>query len=181
MERAELALRRVGNVLELADLLISAAYGAVWAGDDLLASEYVDRAAPIVQAYGDPFMSMILSGNRGLAALFTADLDEAKSAFRDQLQLVRELVVIPVAAEGLLGLAAIAAAEGDFLRAARLRGNVRGENQQDVIEARVDEQFLREARTRPEWAAGLHEGAGMSFEEAIAFALEEAPTLEESR
>jgi predicted ATPase/DNA-binding SARP family transcriptional activator len=181
MERAEFALRRVGNVLELADLLISAAYGAVWAGDDLRAREYVDRAAPIVQAYGDPFMSMILSGNRGLAALFTADLDEAKSAFRDQLQLARELVVIPVAAEGLLGLAAIAAAEGDFLRAARLRGNVRGENQQDVIEARVDEQFLREARTRPEWAAGLREGAGMSFEEAIAFALEEAPTLEESR
>ena len=82
-----------------------------------------------------------------------------------------ELVVIPVAAEGLLGLAAIAAADGDFLRAARLRGTVRGEGTQDVIEARVDEQFLREAWTRPEWAAGLHEGAGMSFEEAIAFAL----------
>jgi hypothetical protein len=59
-------------------------------------------------------------GNLGLAALFTGDTDAAERAFREELMLCRELVVLPIAFEGLRGLAAIAAGHGDGQRAAAL-------------------------------------------------------------
>ena len=65
---------------------------------------------------------MLLSGNAGLAALFTDHLDEAWDAFREELAVCREIVVLPFAAEGLAGLAAIESIDGDLDRAARLSG-----------------------------------------------------------
>lgn len=115
-------LRRVGNVYQLADLLTSAAYSALCAGGDADAREYVERAIPMVSGLDDRFVWMIVCGNRGLAALFIGDPEVARDAFREELELCRELVVRPIAAEGLLGLAALAAACDDPLRAARLRG-----------------------------------------------------------
>ena len=88
---------------------------------------------------------MVLHGNFGLAALLTGDTDTAREAFRDELRLCRELVVLPVAAEGLLGLAAIAAARDDPDRAARLVGAAAAHaygSQQHDLKARLDAAFL---------------------------------------
>ena len=66
----------------------------------------------------------------GLAALLTDNFGGAADAFHEQLELARELVILPAAFEGLRGLAAVAAHHGDHDRAARLcdqagkRGNL---------------------------------------------------------
>ena len=65
---------------------------------------------------------MINSGNLGLAALLTGETDTASHAFREELTLCREMVVRPVAFEGLRGLAAVAVVNGDDERAATLVG-----------------------------------------------------------
>ena len=60
---------------------------------------------------------MLLRGNFGLAALLTGDTDDARRAFREKLALCRQLVVLPFAFEGLIGLAAVATVRGNLDRA----------------------------------------------------------------
>ena len=122
---------------------------------------------------------MINSGNRGLAALLTGETDAASHAFREELKLCRDLVVRPVAFEGLRGLAAVAVVDGDDKRAATLVGAAathRYDQAEDPVEARLDETFFEPARARcgtDAWNAAAREGSALSFEDAIAYALEE--------
>jgi len=79
----------------------------------------------------------------------------------------------------LVGLAGVAAASGDLLRAGRLVGAAsahRYGSQQDGVELRLDQAFFQDARRQcagNHWEAAVCEGARLSFEEAIAYALEE--------
>jgi predicted ATPase/DNA-binding SARP family transcriptional activator len=179
VERAALLLTDVGNVHQLGDLLNSATYGALCVGSDHDAKDFIDRAVSIARGLDDPSMWMVIQGNLALAALLTGDTDAASQAFREELRLCRELVVRPAACEGLLGLAAIAAAGGDVRRAARLVGAASAHTygqHQDIIEARLDAAFLQPGRKRHgagEWDADLRHGATLNFEDAIAYALEE--------
>jgi hypothetical protein len=124
---------------------------------------------------------MINSGNLGLAALLTGETDTASHAFREELTLCREIVVRPVAFAGLLGLAAIAAKHGDDRRAATLVGAANARRYlktEDAVETRLEEAFLEPARSRygtDEWNTAAREGSGLTFEAAIAYALEEPP------
>ena len=120
--RAAELLERTGNAYHLADLLASSAFAALCHGDDEHARALVARAIPLTRALDSPYVWMLLSGNAGLAALFTDHLDEAWDAFREELAVCREIVVLPFAAEGLAGLAAIESIDGDLDRAARLCG-----------------------------------------------------------
>ena len=80
------------------------------------------RAVALTRELDDPFLWMLVRGMWGLAALFKDDTAGAAAAFREALELARELVVLPVAFEGLRGLAAVAVRHGDLDRAARLYG-----------------------------------------------------------
>jgi non-specific serine/threonine protein kinase len=127
----------------------------------------------------DRWLRLVTAGNRGLALLFTGDVAGARGAFREELALVGELVVVPVAQEALLGLAAVAAEEGDLRRAATLAGSAGARDQEpqtvDVV-ARIEERFLRPARDAlgdAGWEAGVREGARLGFEAAVAYGLEE--------
>ena len=125
---------------------------------------------------------MINSGNRGLAALLTGETDTASHAFREELTLCRDMVVRAVAFEGLRGLAAIAVVDGDDERAATLVGAAdahRYDKPEDPVEARLDATFFEPARTRcgtRAWDAAVRDGSTLSFEDAIAYALDEPPT-----
>src|SRR5215217_9430763 len=77
---------------------------------------------PIVREHGTPYLWTLLCGNVGLAALMTGDAGRASGAFREELRLCRDLVILPLASEGLRGLAALAALRRDDDRAARLAG-----------------------------------------------------------
>ena len=81
---------------------------------------------------------------------------------------VASSVVLPLASEGLLGLAAIAAARDDPDRAARLVGAAAAHaygSQQHEVEARLDAAFLDPARTRhgaDAWDAAARDGSALS-------------------
>src|SRR5918992_4839129 len=192
VQRTASLLERVGNVHQLGDLLSSAAYTALCVGSDRDAKELIDRAVAIARGLEDRYMWMVIQGNAGLAALLTGDTDAAERAFREELMLCRELVMPPIASEGLLGLAGVAAVCGDVPRAARLvgaasahqlppgrptrRGRPAYGEQHDAIEARLDTAFFARARTchtTGAWEAAVREGAALSFEDAIGYALEE--------
>jgi hypothetical protein len=178
-ERAASLLAEVGNLHQLADLLNLAAYTALCLGSDRDAAEFLDRATPIACLLGYPYLWMMLRGNAGLVALFTGDAVAATVAFRDELMLCRELVVHPLASEGFLGLAGIATVRGHDDRAARLVGaasaHAHGERQEEIT-ARLEAAFFHGARSRygvESWDAAVCEGAAMSFEDAIAYALDQ--------
>jgi hypothetical protein len=89
------------------------------------------------------------------------------------------MVIRPVIFEGLRGLAAVAVVDGDGARAATLVGAAeahRYDNAPGPVEARLDETFFAPARARcgsDAWNATAREGSVLSFEDAIAYALEE--------
>jgi predicted ATPase/DNA-binding SARP family transcriptional activator len=180
VDRAASLLADVGNLYQLANLLSSAAYNALCLGGERDANQLADRAMPITHELDNPYLSMMLCGNFGLAALFTGDPDAARHAFRAQLELCRELVVPPVSSEGLLGLAAIAVARDDLDRAARLFGasdTQRYGQPTGPVETRLDATCFQPARDRlgvHTWNAALREGAALNFNEAIAYALEQS-------
>jgi predicted ATPase/class 3 adenylate cyclase len=196
VDRAASLLNEVGNVRRLADLLASAAYEALSKGSDHDAKDFLDRAVPIVHGLDDPLVSMLLRGNIALTALLTGETDAAREAFRDELRLSRAFVVLPFApagpvgpagpgtfaSEGLGGLAAIAAVHDDLHRAARLSGAAaahRYGQPEDALDARLDATFFAPARARcgaDAWHDTAREGAALSVEDAIAYALEEPRT-----
>src|SRR5215217_7367411 len=180
-ERVDLAtslLEGVGNVYHLADLLASASYAALCQGNDHHASELVARAMPITRQLENPYQRMLLGGNVALTALLTGDTDAARSAFDEELRLCREIVALPFASEGLAGLAAVAAVRDELDRAARLYGASgahRYGQPRDPVDARLHTRYFEPARSRhgPDaWDATAREGATLSFEHAIAYALE---------
>ena len=182
VDRAAALLDAVGNVEMLANVLSSSVYVALQldAVDD--AREFADRAMPIVRALDNPFLTLALCGNVGLVALLGGECRAAAHAFREELSLCRSLVVRPFAREGLMGLAAVNAHCGDPDRAARLAGastaHRYGDPEGDVIAAKLDARFFQATRTRcgpAAWDAAARAGEALSFEDAIAYALDEQP------
>jgi predicted ATPase/class 3 adenylate cyclase len=179
VDRAALLLSDVGNVRQLANLLTDAAYAALCLGGDRDATDFAARATPITRALDSRYVRMTNSGNLGLAALVTGETNTAWHAFREELELGRDMVVRPVAFEGLRGLAAVAVVDGDDKRAATLVGAAdahRYDQPEDPVYARLDERFFEPARARcgtDTWNAAAREGSVLSFEDAIAYALEE--------
>jgi hypothetical protein len=113
--------------------------------------------------------------------LLTGDTDAASNAFREELRWCRELVVPPFVTEGLLGLAGVAVVGGDADRAARLVGAAEAQRcePEDPVEARLYATFFDPARMQygPEaWDAAGRAGGVLSFEDAIAYALQKPST-----
>jgi hypothetical protein len=178
VDRAASLLTEAGNVFEIAGLLGGAGYGALWEGMDRDAMQFTQSALAIARELDHPFTWMFVRGNFGLAALLTGDTEAAENAFREELTLCRELVVLPFATEGLLGLAGVAVLRGDVDRSARLVGAAAAHRcePEDPVDARLHAAFFEPARTRcgPDaWDAAVRDGGVLSFEDAIAYALEE--------
>jgi predicted ATPase/class 3 adenylate cyclase len=182
VDRAAALLAEAGNVFFLAALLVGSSYVALCMGGDRDAKELVDRATPLTRALDDPYLSVLLRGNAGMAALLSGDTGAADHAFREELVLSRELVAPRFAGEGLGGLAAVAAVRNDTHRAARLAGAAaayRDDAPRDEVEVRLDAAFIQPARTRhgmDAWDVAARDGSMLSFEEAITYALREPPT-----
>ena len=100
VDEAASLLEKTGNADDLADLFHNATYRALCNGSDRDALEFVHRAMPLARDLDHPYQWMLLRGKAGLAALLNGDTDTARQAFREQLRLCRELVVLPAAFEG---------------------------------------------------------------------------------
>jgi hypothetical protein len=179
VDRAASLLNDAGNVYRLASLYASAAYGALWDGSDRDAKDFIDSALQIARELDHPFTWLVVHGNLGVIALLTGDTDSARDGFREELTLCRELVVRPFVAEGLQGLAAVAVVRGNLHRAARLAGATAAHRYglpEDPVDARLETTFFEPARAlhrADAWNAAAREGGALSFEDAIAYALEE--------
>ncbi|HVI17646.1 MAG TPA: hypothetical protein VM712_04680, partial [Gaiellales bacterium] len=124
-----------------------------------------------------PYLWMLLRGQMGAAALFTGDTQGAQDAFREELALCRELVVLPAASLGLAGLAAVAVLHGDLARAARLCGAAAAHHYgqpHGPVQGRLRARYLEPARTGfgPDtWDAAVRAGSALSFKQAIDYAV----------
>jgi len=177
LEEAAAALRSVGAFRALATMYWNAAYNAIKDGCHERAGPLLEQARPLVHQLGDPWLMCFFCGNDGLAALFTGDDDRARAAFEEQLRLCGELVVPWLAAEALGGLAAIATRAGDLERAARLLGaaSVHGAIGDADVTRELEQEFFEAARARcgeRRWSDAYAAGRRMSFQEAIALAVE---------
>src|SRR3954453_16018421 len=102
-----------------------------------------------------------------MAALLRDDTTEAGAAFRQHLELARELVVLPF--EALRGLAAVAVRHGDLERAARLYGAAVAHSYAapgHPVDVRIHDTFIAPARARhagEAWDAAQRAGAQLGF------------------
>jgi predicted ATPase len=178
VDRAVSLLERAGNHFHLVSVLASAAYGALVEGSYAQATAYIERALPIARGLDNPHMWMLVRGNEAMAVLLAGDLEAARFAFREELRLCRDLGFVPFVYEGLRGLAAIAAADGDDDRVARLCGAAerhRHGQPDDAAQARLDVTF-DSARARcgaDAWDAAFRAGGELGVGEAIAYAIGE--------
>jgi predicted ATPase/DNA-binding SARP family transcriptional activator len=181
LEQAAELLIPLGNYREVASTYSSAAYVALTEDRFAEAVSLLDRALSAVARVDDPPETAIILSNTGLARLFVGDLDHAREAFERALRLRAENSLREVADESLAGLAAVAAAQGRYEMAARLRGATRAYGYPPAsfdkrIDDRLERDYLAAARTRygdVTWRADEQAGARLSREQAIAYALGE--------
>ena len=183
VDRAASLLEQTGDAFRLADLFYIAGSRALWSGSHDDATEFLARAVALTRELDDPFHWMLVQVRWGLAALFRDDIAGAAAAFHEQLDVARELVVLPVVFEGLRGLAAVAARHGDFDRAARLYGAAeahRYEEPEHPIDARLHDTFFAPALARygtEAWDTAERAGAALGLRDAIAYALTYSRTV----
>ena len=88
--------------------------------------------------------------------------------------------MVPLASDGLAGLAAVASVRGDLERAARLAasaGALRSQRISDRLDETLDKNFFEPARARhtpAAWDAAAAEGSALEIDAAIAYALDDA-------
>jgi predicted ATPase len=187
VEVAAAHLESVGNLVFAVDLFAAAAYVALCESSDADAVEFIRRATDKSWELDNPSLRMLLEGNTGLAALLTGDADAARDAFREELELGRELAALPFAGEGLNGLAAVAVVRGELERAAWLCGAAESHRYgkpRDRVDERLRTTFFAPARARlgaEAWDGAARRGAAMGFEDAIAAALHDAARWSHAR
>jgi predicted ATPase/class 3 adenylate cyclase len=181
LEQAAELLIPLGNYRQVASAYSSAAYVALTEDRLTEATSLLDTALHAAGRLEDPWETMTILSNIGLARLFSGDLNHAREAFERALRLCAQHAFSQNAGEGLAGLAAVAAAQGRDERAARLRGAARTLGYPPAtfdkrIDDRLERDYLTAARTRyggVAWRDGQQAGEGLSREHAIAYALGE--------
>jgi predicted ATPase/DNA-binding SARP family transcriptional activator len=186
VDTAASLLEQVGNTYHLATLFLMAMGTASRTGGDRDTAMYAQRAVAPIRRLDQPFLRMISHGHAGLLALKAADVDAAREAFREQLELGRDLVMVHGVCHALTGLAAVAAVNTDLERAARLVGaaGAHGHAEPGDISSQLHVGFLKPAEARSEtdaWETAVRHGATLSLPQAIAYALEEPPARDFTR
>jgi predicted ATPase/DNA-binding SARP family transcriptional activator len=175
-------LRKAGALQIASAVLTTAGMAALRddAYDVATALEY--EALETALAARDPYSLAFVYGNLGLAALLGGRPEAAAHAFRDELVTARAHNFGTFYFEGLLGIAALAAADSDDRRAAVLEAAASMQLDRPIFESerpvydRIDERFIAPARTRlgPEaWATAAAAGRAMRIHDALAWALGE--------
>jgi predicted ATPase len=134
--------REAGDVWAFVMALNNLGYLALEAYDFEQAAELFREALSIARERGDGRTEASLLENLGLVHLEEGNVEEARREFSASLHLARRLGFLEVAAVDLIGMAAIATAYGQFLRAAQLLGGAQRLNDEieaghDLVEERV--------------------------------------------
>lgn len=181
---ADELLTRVGDHPELVMLLAAVAYRALAEGDFGLAERSLRRARRVGEAAGRSGTVRLaqVSGNEGLLALLRGDLQGGAGAFCDELVHARRHGLAAHLFEGLGGVAALLAAAGDDVTAARLlgAGEARSaERHHPGVQRELDRVFAgARARLGPDrWQREYEKGFAMDEDEAVELALGAARTV----
>jgi predicted ATPase/DNA-binding SARP family transcriptional activator len=177
-------LAPVGNYREIATVYSTAAYVALTEDRIVEATSFLDTALHAATRAKDPWATMITLGNIGLAYLFSGDPDRARDAFSRELRLCVQHAFPYCADEGLAGMSAVAAAQGEYEVAARLRGTAVALGYpphlfDEKIDDRLERQYLAPARVHygaAAWREAEEAGAALSYQQAITYALEHLST-----
>ena len=173
--------RMLDDTALLTSYLISLGYEYLLQGDPERGATLNQEAAGMLRKRGHKGKLQYALDNLGWAALMRGDQQQARSLHEESLELSRELGDKLIAAESLEGLAC-SAARGEEERAATLFGAAEALREavgynQAPRERTLRKPFLGAVRSRLEeakWEAALVEGRAMTFEGAIAYALESA-------
>jgi predicted ATPase/class 3 adenylate cyclase len=132
------------------------------------------------RSWKSPIGTANAHSNLGLVSLYEDDREGAAACFREALALAREAGAKLTIAEGLYGLSALAAIDGDAERSARLWGVADAIRQPTGSPLTESEQFIVERYLEPARASladDVHvkvraEGESMTVDEGVAYALE---------
>jgi predicted ATPase/DNA-binding SARP family transcriptional activator len=154
---AAAARRRAGGTLSVARLQASLAYTALYHDAPATAAQLCAEALALSD---DPFVTALIHGNAGLAALFMGDVRTAEDVFRRQWAVIERHGHEQLRFEALSGLAAVAALDGRDELAARLTGAARASSHDwhdPLIDARLEARCFAPARARLGEAAWARE------------------------
>jgi predicted ATPase len=172
-------LRAMGDRTRTALLLGNLAEMAILAGDLLRARTLSSEALELAEALGDRRHTSSAQVVLGWVALAEGRPDEAREHFEVGLALLRDLGSTQFSVNVVFGLAGTAAAAGDVVRAARLAAvAARFEeslgHQPTPADSGIHLRYLDELRSTTDpsvWEAAAREGADMSLDHAIGYAL----------
>lgn len=179
LDQARELLERIGHHRHLSTAYMNAMYKALEEGRPAEALDLLEVAETAAEKLTDPGMLGMVCGNAGLAHLFLGDFDRAREDFRREIFLCGQETFRYGVEEGLLGLAAIAGAEGSAAQAATLIGAADEHGlwlpADRVVRDRLEETYLAPARATlgtEAWRRAVEVGATMTYDQAIAYALD---------
>ena len=175
-------LRAVGAIARSAGLLSSLGMAAL-DNDAYDRAEQLEREAlELALEIDDQYVLTLVHGNMGLATLLGGRPDAARAAFRAEYERAHRHGYVRFYFEVQLGLAAVAAADGQDQRAATLHAAAYADTGRIVypteapIYERIEQRFIAPARERLDteaWDAAAEAGRALSSDAAFAFALAE--------
>ena len=174
------ALRRVGNLLDVARVCNIVGGRAIAEGRYEAALAWLDESLDAGRQLGSPQALFFIRCTQGLAQLFLDDVEEAAQGFCDALAVCQEAACEDLIEEPLLGLAAVAVRRGDLARAARLSAAATAHEahghslDENTVRVRLDDEFLTQARERygpRDWDRTVRQGASLTVQESIDLAL----------
>ena len=184
LDEARELLARTGNYWQLETAYSNAAYLAITEGRIAEAIRLLGVALPIAENVDTPVALLAPEAHLGLAWLFSGDLDRARASFGRHLRLCTEhrLKHANHADECLAGLAGLLAAERRAEQSASLLGAAGAlgfphESGDQTIGRRLEREYFAPARTQygiVAWQRAKAAGAEMSYDQAIAYALDQA-------
>ena len=174
-------MEQIGDYHRLVVAYNNAAFLALL--DDQLeeSAELVESARRAADKRGSPRAKAWVLGMSGLVSLFGDNRDRAREAFLQQLRICGEHALRDDAGGGVLGLAALAAADQSDHRAARLCGAAHALGyppsayEQPIVD-RLNSDYFMAARARHgdhPWQRDERTGAALRWDQAIALALAE--------
>ena len=179
VERSAAHAREASDGWALMMALNNLGYLALESGDRHRATELFEEALQAARTRGDQRTECILHENLGLARLELGEAAAAGAHFAESLRQAERLGFLEMAADDLMGIAAVAASRGRFDDAARLLGGARKQRELigaglDPVEARVEATIVVEVQRQlapTSYAEALLSGGDQRFDDLVVLAL----------
>jgi predicted ATPase/DNA-binding SARP family transcriptional activator len=178
-EESAALFRELGDRRALANVISNLGDLALRQGDAVSAKVFCSESLALQREIGTTFDIVISLQNLAFAALHEGDVEDARARLEESLLLAHDLDATACIGYALEGLGAVAAADADWGRAARLLGRAEAIRVSTAAELEPGEQIvheltlaaLREAWSEEDVAAAMAAGSSLSDDAAVTLAL----------